>query len=54
MQVADHRGDPDHLLAVEVDDQAQHAVSGGVVRAEVDLQEVVGLAQPLRNVERRS
>ena len=41
VQVADHRVEADDLLAVEVDDQAQHAVRRRMVRPEVDLQDVV-------------
>ncbi len=41
VEVADHGRDADDLLAVEVDDQAQHAVRRRVVRAEVDLEDVL-------------
>src|SRR5438067_4036623 len=40
VQVADHRAQADDVLAVQVDDQAQDAVSRRVVRPEVDLQQV--------------
>ena len=40
VEVADHRFDAGHVLAVEVDDQAEHAVRRRVVRAEVDRQDV--------------
>ena len=36
VQVADHRLDAADLLAVEVDDEPQHAVRRGMMRAEVD------------------
>ena len=42
VEVADHRLDAGHVLAVEVDDQAEHAVRRRVVRAEVDRQHVAG------------
>jgi len=41
--------DPDHDLAVEVDDQAQDAVRRRVIRPEVDGQDVVGV--PDRGVD---
>ena len=43
VQVADHGGDAGDVLAVEVDDEPEDAVRGGVVRAEVDRQDVVEL-----------
>ena len=41
VQVADDGREPDDVLAVEVDDQPQHAVRRRVVRAEVDGEDVV-------------
>ena len=41
MEVADHRANPCDVLTVEIDDQAKHAVRRGVVRAEVDGEDVV-------------
>ena len=41
VEVADHGRDPRHVLAVEVDDEPQHAVRGGVVGAEVDREDLV-------------
>ena len=41
VQVADHRLDVAHDLALERRDQPQHAVRGRVVRAEVDRQQLV-------------
>jgi hypothetical protein len=40
VEVADHGGEPDDVLAVQVDDEPQHAVRGGMVRPEVDRQHV--------------
>ena len=40
VEVADHRFEAADLLAVEVDDQAQHPVGGGVVRPEVDREQL--------------
>jgi hypothetical protein len=40
VQVADDRLDAAHLLSVEVDDEPQHSVSGWVMRAEVDRQQL--------------
>ena len=40
VQVSDHRTDAADLLAVEVDDQPQHAVRGWVMRTEVDGEEL--------------
>src|SRR5215469_9579403 len=40
VQVSDHRLEAPHRLAVEVDDQSQHAVRGGVMWPEVDGQEL--------------
>ena len=46
VDVADDRLEVDHLLALEADQQAQHPVRGGVVRAQVDGQQLVlGLEQ---------
>ena len=45
VQVADDRAQADDALAVEVDDEAQHAVRRRVVRPEVDLQDVFGVAR---------
>jgi hypothetical protein len=45
VQVADDRFQADDVLAVEVDDQAQDAVRGGMVRPEVDLEDVPVVAQ---------
>ena len=53
VQVAHDGPDADHALAVQVDDKSQDAVSGGVVRAEVDLEDVAGLGQLGRNGEDR-
>ncbi|MGZ8894553.1 MAG: hypothetical protein ACXW1X_07785, partial [Candidatus Aminicenantales bacterium] len=50
VQVADDGLEPDDVLAVEVDDQAQDAVRGGVVRAEVDGEHVL---QPRVRLEDR-
>ncbi len=36
VQVADHRLDAPYLLAIEVDEQAQDAMGGGVMGPEVD------------------
>ena len=41
VQVADDGADAGDRLAVEVDDEPQHAVGRGVVRAEVDAQDVL-------------
>ena len=41
VQVADHCSDTDDVLAVQVDDQPQHAVRGRVVGAEVDGEDVL-------------
>ena len=50
VQVADHGLDAFDLLAVEVDDEAQHAVSRGVMRPEVDREQLAAegsvLARP--------
>jgi hypothetical protein len=51
VQVADDRLEADHVLAMQVDDQAQHPVRRRVVRAEVDLQQVLGAAQVLGDRE---
>jgi hypothetical protein len=51
VQVADHGRDADDLLAVEVDDQAEDAVRRGVVRAEVDLKDVLVREQLLGDLE---
>ena len=40
VQVADHRAQADDVLAVELDDEPQHAVRRRVVRPEVDLEDV--------------
>ena len=40
VQVADHRLDAAHLLPVEVDDEPEHAVGRGVVRTEVDREQL--------------
>jgi hypothetical protein len=45
VEVADHGLEPDHLFAVQIDDQTEHAVRRGVVRPEVDLEDVVLLAE---------
>ena len=42
VHVADDRFDVAHDLALERDEQPQHAVRGGVVRAEVERQQLVG------------
>ena len=42
MQVADHAFGAQNLFAVEFEDDAQHAVSGGVLRAHID-DELVGI-----------
>ncbi len=41
MEVADDGADARHRLAVEVDDEAQDAVGRGVVRPEVDAEDVL-------------
>ena len=41
VQIADHGREPDDVLAVEVDDQPEHPVRGGMVRAEVDGEDVL-------------
>ena len=48
VQVADHRAQADDVLAVQVDDEPQDAVRRRVVRAEVDLEDVVVVAQRRR------
>ena len=53
VQIADHRGEADDLLAAQVDDQAKHAVRRRVVRPEVDLQDVAAFAEPLVHVQHR-
>ena len=53
VEVADHRREADDRLAVEVDDQAEDAVRGRMVRPEVDLHDVVRLVQLRRDVEDR-
>jgi hypothetical protein len=53
VQVADHGVEADDLLAVEVDDQAEHAVRRRVVRAEVDPQDVARCERLRRHVEDR-
>ena len=45
VEVADHGLEPDDVLAVQVDDQAQHAVRRRVVRPEVDRHDVAGRQQ---------
>ena len=45
VEVADDGPQADDPLAVQLDDQAQHAVRGGMVRAEVDLEDVALLAE---------
>jgi hypothetical protein len=51
VEVADDGRDAHDLLAVEVDDQAQHAVRRRVVRSEVDPEEVLAVAQRGGHVE---
>ena len=53
VQVADHGLEPDDLLAVQVDDQAQHAVGGRVVGAEVDRLHVAGREHVRRDAQHR-
>jgi hypothetical protein len=53
VEVTDDRADSDDLLAVEVDDEAQHAVRRRMVRAEVDLKDVAGLLELRRHSEDR-
>ena len=53
VQVADHRAEADDLLPVQVDDQAQDAVRRRVVRPEVDLEQVLALAELLGDLEDR-
>src|SRR5664279_2298576 len=53
VQVADDCVQADDLLAVEVEDQAEHAVRRRMVRPEVDPQDVVAVDQLGRNVEDR-
>jgi hypothetical protein len=45
VEVADHRLQADDALAVQVDDQSEDAVRRGVVRPEVDLEDVPRLAE---------
>ena len=45
VEVADDRLDALDALAVQLDDQPEDAVRGGVVRPEVDLEDVVVLAE---------
>ena len=54
VDVADDRLDVADDLAVERRDQAQHAVGGGVVRAEVEGQQLVVRAPTGRSTRRRS
>ena len=48
VEVADHGLEPDDVLAVQVDDQAQHAVRRRMVRPEVDRHHVAGRAHARR------
>jgi hypothetical protein len=48
VQVADHRVRAHDLLAVEIDHEAQHAVRRRMVRAEVDGEDVVRVAEVRR------
>ncbi len=45
VEVADHRLEAHDALAVQLDDEAEDAVRGRVVRPEVDLEDVAALAQ---------
>jgi hypothetical protein len=51
VEVADHRRDPDDVLAVEVDDEPEDAVRRRMVRAEVDGEDVVALADLVGHLE---
>ena len=51
VQVADRRREADDLLAVQLGDQAQHAVGRRMVRAEVDLEQLARLAQRLGHLQ---
>jgi hypothetical protein len=53
VQVADHRAEADDVLAVQVDDEPQHTVGRGMVRAEVDLEQVFGAPQLLGHLQDR-
>ena len=49
VQVADHGVQPDDGLAVQVDHEAEHAVRRRMVRAEVDLEDVLGVRRDLED-----
>jgi hypothetical protein len=51
VQVPDDRREPDDFFAVQVDDEAQHAVRRWMVRAEVDGEDVLALAQLRRHLQ---
>ena len=51
VQVADDGGEPDDFLAVQIDDQPQHAVRGGMVRPEVHREDVLRRPQVFAHLE---
>jgi hypothetical protein len=53
VQVADDRAQADDALAVELDDEPEDAVGRGVVRPEVDLEDVAAAAELLRHLQDR-
>src|SRR5207247_358037 len=53
VEVADHRPQADDRLAVQVDDEAEDPVRRGMVRREVDLQDVAALADLRIDLEDR-
>ena len=53
VEVADHGAQSDDLLAVQVDDEPEDPVGGGMVRPEVDLEQVLALAQLRGHLEDR-
>jgi hypothetical protein len=49
VQIADHGRETHHVLAVQIDDQPQHAVRGGVIGPEVDGEDVLEPRVGLQN-----